>query len=189
MMKKGNGSLISLSIFAAVFFALAKIAVIHAQSINMENKGFGSERAIPGSVAEAAQAITEAYQPNTNGDSLDKFEGELIPGRTGDIFRPFKENYAVTMEIASLSKPQSGSKTPDNFQSRLVVGLRNPYYQIKDDIRVIGTFDFRFENSIYGISNIAKITLKYDLQRYLPKGSARMNFNIDTVALKFGIPF
>jgi len=140
-------------------------------------------------LAEAVQSISDSplpVPPNKNltyevdGDKYDLLF---------DMSRLHRKNYYKTVNLLVLSKPADGNREKDNFQSDVTLGLNNPYYNLKNEIHVIGNFDLRFDNIIWGFPNTATITLGYDLKKPLPKGASRINVKIDYMAFSIGIPF
>jgi hypothetical protein len=139
-------------------------------------------------IADAVQTIgtspapvpkerTFSYQPD-----MQKDESRLV------MFRLNKKSYYKTISLVSLSKPEKSKMNHDNFQSNVILGLNRPYYYLKNDFRVIGNFDLRFDNILWGYPNSTTITLGYDLKKTLPNGSSDLKIKIDYVAFKVGIP-
>jgi hypothetical protein len=120
---------------------------------------------------------TFSYQPDMQNDEL-----RLTMSRLN------KKSYYKTLNLISFSKPVTGNMNRDDFQSNLILGLNRPYYNLKDEFRVIGNFDLRFDNILWGYPNSTTITLGYDLRKTLPDGPSDIKIKIDYVAFKIGIP-
>ena len=99
-----------------------------------------------------------------------------------------KKSYYKTINLLSLSRPHI-EESRDSFQSNLILGLNKPYYKLKNEIRVIGNLDLRFENVLWGYPNSTTITVGYDLKKELPKGASDLRIRVDYIAFKVGIPF
>lgn len=132
---------------------------------------------IGNSTANVPKERTFSYQPE-----MQKDESRLVMSRLN------KKIYYKTITLVSLSKPENGKMKRDNFQSDVILGLNRPYYNLKDELRVIGNFDLRFDNVLWGYPNSTTITLGYDLRKTLPNGSSNLKIKIDYLAFKIGIP-
>jgi hypothetical protein len=139
-------------------------------------------------IADAVQTIgdspvpipkerTFSYQPEMQND-----ESRLVMSRLN------KKVYYKTITLISLSKPENDKMKRDNFQSNVVLGLNHPYYNLKNDLRVIGNLDLRFDNILWGYPNSTTITLGYDLKKTLPDGPSNLKIKIDYLAFRVGIP-
>ena len=144
------------------------------------------------SISDAAQAATAA------GDVIDydkissRTAASAVPGDItfdSDIPLPTKRVYYTTIELLRISWPVMMSQHRDDFGSKLIIGLNKPYYRLKKDIRVIGSFDLKMDNIIFGLINSAKVTLRYDLKRPHHQGKSQVKFLVDSIAFKVGIPF
>jgi hypothetical protein len=140
-------------------------------------------------LSQTIQAIDDSHVPigkeATNAYLKDGQDYEFHAA----VSRLNKKSYYKTINLMALSKPQIGKYNNDSFQSNIILGLNRPYYKLKDEIRVIGNFDLRFDNILWGYPNSTTITVGYDLKKNLPKGASDLRLKIDYVAFKLGIPF
>lgn len=92
-------------------------------------------------LAEAAQSAADSPTPEPPYETFaykvenSKNDPALIKSRLN------KKNYYKTVNLLVLSRPSSGNGKDDNFQSNVSLGLNNPYYNFKKEIRVVGSFD------------------------------------------------
>lgn len=106
-----------------------------------------------------------------------------------DFDRPTREKYITTIELASIAWPEKIGAPVSHLGGRLILGLNRPYYAIKKDLRLIGTLDFKLDGLIFGVTNTAKISFKYNLTRPRTSAKTSMQLSVYQIAMKFGIPF
>lgn len=143
-------------------------------------------RATTISQAEQAQAIADIASSAISSAGNPKNPAiDFIP----DFDRPTREKYITTIELASISWPEKIGAPVSHLGGRLILGLNRPYYAIKKDLRLIGTLDFKLDGWIFGVTNTARISFKYDLTRLRSSAKTSMQLSVYQIAMKFGIPF
>jgi hypothetical protein len=149
------------------------------------------DRGRASSISEAAMSVDAS-----DGDIIDyaKVSSRTAPAPEreitydSDMPMPSKRTYYTTIELMTISWPEMMSQQGDDFGSKLIIGLNKPYYRLKKDIRVLGSFDLKLDNIFFGLTNSARITLKYDLKKPSHQGKSQAKVNIDGFAFKIGIP-
>jgi hypothetical protein len=106
-----------------------------------------------------------------------------------DFERPTREKYITTIELASIAWPEKIGAPVSHLGGRLILGLNRPYYTVKRDLRLIGTLDFKLDGMIFGVTNTARVSFKYDLTRPRTSAKTSMQLSVYQIAMKFGIPF
>jgi hypothetical protein len=104
------------------------------------------------------------------------------------IYKPEKEIYAVTIELAHLSWPRLIGRSNDVIGARLALGLNRPRYGFRKELSMAGNLDLKIEGIIHGVLNSACITLAYNMRRSLKKNDTRMRVLVDKVVFMVGIP-
>jgi hypothetical protein len=109
-------------------------------------------------------------------------------GLSSDIYKPESEHYAATIEIIHLSWPRLLDGRSDNLGARLSLGISSPHYSIKEELRMMGSVDFKIEGIYHGLINSARLTLVYDMRRSLKGNDTRMSLTVNRVVFKVGVP-
>ncbi len=138
-------------------------------------------------IAQAENAVAvyvDPSAPNGPGTSRQEIFRSLAP----EPYSP-KENYVMTVELARLSWPLFSDQNSDRLGGRLAVGFNRPSYNIKNELRVIGSFDIKIDGIIVGLQNSARVTFKYDFSRPIKSPKTRFDMVCDNIVLKVGIPF
>jgi hypothetical protein len=143
-------------------------------------------------IAEAAHAVVSS--DNNLGETIatatstTHISDNQIKNYVADLPMPRREKYYKTLELVKISWPGLMGQAGDRFGTRLIVGLNKPYYRLKGDMRVLGSFDLKLDNIVFGFLSSTKITLKYDLRRTHADDSADMKIQMDMITFKIGIP-
>jgi len=177
-----------------IFLLAAAITDTQAQSAGDQSSATGALdiKARSASISEAAQAAVAAGEVVDYDKISSRAAASAVPGEISldsDIPLPTKRVYYTTIELVKISWPEMMSQHGDNFGSKLIIGLNKPYYRLKKDMRVIGSFDLKMDNIFFGLVNSAKITLKYDLKKPHHQGKSQVKFLVDGITFKVGIPF
>jgi len=138
-------------------------------------------------IAQAENAVAvyaDPSAPNGPGTSHDEIFRSLAP----EPYSP-KENYVMTVELARLSWPLFSDQNSDRLGGRLAVGFNRPSYNIKNELRVIGSFDIKIDGIIVGLQNTARVTFKYNFSRPIKSPKSRFELACENVVFKIGIPF
>jgi hypothetical protein len=177
-----------------IFLLAAAITDTQAQSAGDQSSATGALdiKARSASISETARAAVAAGEVVDYDKISSRAAASAVPGEISldsDIPLPTKRVYYTTIELVKISWPEMMSQHGDNFGSKLIIGLNKPYYRLKKDMRVIGSFDLKMDNIFFGLVNSAKITLKYDLKKPHHQGKSQVKFLVDGITFKVGIPF
>jgi hypothetical protein len=185
-MNMKNGLIIS-AFFGAIVFAVAIPVCAQFSDTGIQSSGSGTKET--STISDAAQALAASAVKESKA-IIPAFARQDLPRELSarSIFSP-RENYALVIELARISWPISDSHESGRIGGRLSVGLNRPYYTLHDPIRVIGNFDFKFDGAFIGLRNSARVTVKYNLTRSLKGQKSEMDFLVDNIIFKVGIPF
>lgn len=182
------------SVFVIIICIVAGFGDISAQTASADKFNVGSQgdRGSVLSISDAAQAAISGGEES----DIEKISARAaesasrqISSYDSDIPIPKKKIYYTSIELIKISWPVTMSQSHDNFGSKLVIGLNKPYYRLKKDLRVMGSFDLRMDNILFGLTNSAQITLKYDLRKSPYQDDPSIKFLIYGMSFKVGMPF
>ena len=170
---------------------LFAVSAVSAQEID----GPASAGAVhTGTRASTLQQAEQAAQITAIESSVQNSKGNLMPQNIEqallpDIYKPEKESYVATIELAHLSWPKITNGTADRAGARLALGIARPQYTFRKELRMTGSLDLKIEGIFHGVLNSARVTVLYDMRRSLKRNDMRMKIAIDRLAVRIGLPF
>ena len=101
----------------------------------------------------------------------------------------WSNKYAASIDLGRLIWPGDEFDGMKNPVSRVMLGLKRPYYRLGEDMRLAGFVDLKAAGSLAGLGNSATITFRYDLRRIHDKRSFKISMSFVYISYKVSIPF
>lgn len=99
------------------------------------------------------------------------------------------DEYAASIDLGRLIWPKDAFDDMKNQSSRVMLGLKRPYYRLGEDMRLAGFVDLKAAGSLAGLGNSATITFRYDLHRIHDERSFKISMSFVHISYKISIPF
>lgn len=101
----------------------------------------------------------------------------------------WSDKYAASIDLGRLIWPGDEFDGMKNPVSRVMLGLKRPYYRLGEDMRLAGFVDLKAAGSLAGLGNSATITFRYDLRRIHDERSFKISMSFVHISYKVSIPF
>jgi hypothetical protein len=173
------------------FFLFLKQVEVNGQVTDNEESSIKTAATKPNAttISQAEQAASIPFSDSRNGlpySSIKPRPKDVVLITINTKF--VRESYATTIKLLQVSFSNSSSGM-ENFRQRLIIGLNKPYYNFKKEILIIGNFDFKLDGTLFGITNTALVTMKYNFRRSYKKNNTYFELIVDNLIFKIGIPF
>ncbi len=141
-----------------------------------------SQISIASPVGIAAEAISTEISSREVRPGFSVFEA--LEGRDMK-----SDEYVASIDLGRLIWPGDEFDSMKNPVSRVMLGLKRPYYRLGEDMRLAGFVDLKAAGSLAGLGNSAIITFRYDLRRNHDERSLKMSMVFVHISYKISIPF